>query len=680
MKPRSRLPPLYRWAASHGAKASIEFYVRKGHDVNATDTSGRTLLLLAAAEGYADICRLLIEAGADPSLHDVDGLDALSAAVKNENKEAEAVLRGYISSRAVSGGEPAAAHPSAADGVSDAHAAAAAPEEEISNLADWEELVEPPVPPDDPSLLSSAREQQNKISIHIPINTDRDWSDVQIDLPDGTELHSLEHAAWLDEVRDLVRCGLSCGWVTSYHVSQVVQNADNENSADEIEFRLRVLLGEIGVLIEDDPDIPESVFIARLRSHESSEDRYNEIVEDSIAFLGDLSRSHDPFSHYVKDVTRTALLSRDEEIALAERIENGTNETYGAIAHSRPALLQVLEWTDQIEHRARSGQVFPEVIVGADEDGTTDQAAGATAFLAGAQAIRRILENEPSKFAGSGPENTLRDILVSLGLSDVGIRLLWVTVSNDTSNPEACRMLTASLCERERARNEFAEANLRLVMWCARQQGGLPLMDRIQEGNIGLFKAIDRFDPRHGTKFSTYATWWIRQGISRAVADQGRLIRLPVHMWELTRKVQKAVDTAVARTGRIPEETELARELDVQERAVRNALAAQKDAELIGIPEISPVVAGVETPVEPEFASAVVMKDTVHKVLRNLKPREADVVRLRFGLGSDADHTLQDVGEMLGLTRERIRQIESAALRKLRKILSGDRSTDRTRS
>ena len=658
-------------------KASVELYVRRGYDVNATDIRGRTLLLLAAAGGHADICRLLIEAGADPSLRDVNGLDALSAAVESKKEEAAAVLRTCLSAAAVSLGDPAAEHSSTAGVVSKAGVAIAAGEDEIRNLADWEELVEPPPPPDDPSLLSIAREQQNKISIHVPINTDRDWSDVQIDLPDGTELHSLKHAAWLDEVRDLVRYGLSCGWVTSYHVSQVVQNADNENSADEIDIRLRVLLGEIGVLIEDGPDILEAVLIARSRSHESSEDRYSGIVEDSIAFLGDLSRNHDPFSHYVKDVSRTALISSDEEVALAEGIENGTNETYRAIACSKPALLQVLEWADQIKHRDRSGQALPAVIVSADEGGATDQAARVAAFLARAEAIRRILENKPSKLADSGPEDTLRGILVSLGLSDVGIRQLWSTVANDTSNPEACRMLTASLRERERVRNEFAEANLRLVMWCARQQGGLPLMDRIQEGNIGLFKAIDRFDPRHGAKFSTYATWWIRQMISRAVADQGRLIRLPVHMWELTRKVQKAVDAAVARTGRIPEERELARELDVQVPAVRKALAAQKDAELIGIAEISPVVAGAVAPVEPEFASTIVMKDTVYKVLRNLTPRETDVVRLRFGLGNDADHTLQEVGEMLGLTRERIRQIESAALRKLRKILSGECSADR---
>ena len=130
LKPRSRLPPLFRWAASHGVKASVELYVRRGYDVNATDIRGRTLLLLAAAGGYADICRLLIEAGADPSLRDVNGLDALSAAVESKKEKAAAVLRTCLSAAAVSLGDPAAAHSSTAGVVSEAGVAIAAGEDE----------------------------------------------------------------------------------------------------------------------------------------------------------------------------------------------------------------------------------------------------------------------------------------------------------------------------------------------------------------------------------------------------------------------------------------------------------------------------------------------------------------------------------------------------------------------
>ena len=283
-------------------KASVELYVRRGYDVNATDIRGRTLLLLAAGGGHADICRLLIEAGADPSLRDVNGLDALSAAVQSKKEKAAAVLRTCLSAAAVSLGDPAAEHSSTAGVVSEAGVAIAAGEDEIRNLADWEELIESPPPPDNQSLLLDARELQNRISRHASVNRDEDWSDIDIDMPDVADRDSLDHVAWLEEVRDLIHLGLSCGWVTKPHLAELVRNYGDEQKATDIEARLRFVLGDVGIPVEDDYWAWEAVAASGLRYDSQYDELGDRIVEDAITFLGDLSRGNDHLAHYYKDI------------------------------------------------------------------------------------------------------------------------------------------------------------------------------------------------------------------------------------------------------------------------------------------------------------------------------------------------------------------------------------------
>ena len=237
----------------------------------------------------------------------------------------------------------------------------------------------------------------------------------------------------------------------------------------------------------------------------------------------------------------------------------------------------------------------------------------------------------------------------------------------------------------KQARNTLSECNLRLVVSIAKRyvSRGLTFLDLCQEGNLGLMKAVDKFDWRRGYKFSTYATWWIKQSVTRAIADQSRTIRIPVHMVETINKMHRAMRILTQENGREPSVKELADFLEIEENKVREIMEVERDPSSLEMPvgeeeesSLGDFIEDEKSLKPEEITERRMLQQDIDKVLANLSPKEATIIELRYGLHGNKPCTLEELGKIFGVTRERIRQIESAALRKMRtpargKILRG---------
>lgn len=264
---------------------------------------------------------------------------------------------------------------------------------------------------------------------------------------------------------------------------------------------------------------------------------------------------------------------------------------------------------------------------------------------------------------------------VKLYLREMG-NILLLTREQEIALAKKIEKGEKTIKTRDQAKKELVAANLRLVVSIAKryQNRSLEFLDLIQEGNLGLMRAVDKFDYRRGCKFSTYATWWIRQSITRAIADQARTIRIPVHVTETLLKLKKASQAILKENGREPTCEELAKKMKIPASKVREIIKITQEAVSIETPvgekgegKLGDFIEDTYIPSPPDTVIHVNLKEQIEEALKNLTDRETNVLKMRFGLIGGKEHTLEEVGQQLKVTRERIRQIESKALKKLQK-------------
>ena len=574
------------------------------------------------------------------------------------------------------------------------------------------------------------------------------------------------------QLKDLIARGKEQGYLTYAEVNDHLPNdiVDPEQIEDIVN-----MINDMGITVYEKAPDAESILLSDAAV--SNDDDAAEEAEAALASVdAEFGRTTDPVRMYMREMGTVELLTRQGEIEIAKRIEDGLNQVKWHMSQFPPTIGRLLEVAAAVlagDTRMQDfvvgfidpnepDEIKPPVPKSDDDDEVVDTGPDPDEVKARVKVIRRLYKRVVANIEKYGFKdkktikaqtdlaNQLMELKLAPKLFDLLVRNLRGIVSiirsqerlimqicvRDARMPrkdflssfpksetdltwiekhirakrkhsstlaklrddilrgqrkligvedltrltiveikEINRQMSIGEAKARRAKKEMVEANLRLVISIAKKytNRGLQFLDLIQEGNIGLMKAVDKFEYRRGYKFSTYATWWIRQAITRSIADQARTIRIPVHMIETINKLNRISRQMLQEMGREPLPDELAERMEMSEDKVRKVLKIAKEPismeTPIGDDEDSHLGDFIEdqTVHSPaDSATSQGLKETTHNVLAGLTAREAKVLRMRFGIDMNTDHTLEEVGKQFDVTRERIRQIEAKALRKLR--------------